>query len=68
VFARDSALWLAPTCASFALPRAASGSSAGGTELAQFAWLTPCRADCSLAAEAALAGVWDLWQLDSRPV
>ena len=73
VFAHaTSALWVSPDLREL---RAAAGGAigqlpAGGTELAQFAWLhSASRGLFALAAgSAALAGVWDLWQLDSRPV
>lgn len=72
VFAHaTSALWVSPELREL---RAAAGGAigqlpAGGAELAQFAWLhSLSRTLFALAAgSAALAAVWDLWQLDARP-
>ncbi len=72
VFAHaTSAVWVAPELR--ALRSAAGGAigqlPAGAGELADFAWLhSLSRGLFAIAAgSAALAGVWDLWQLDARP-
>ena len=72
VFAHaTSAIWVGPELHGL---RVAAGGAigqlpAGGFEVAQFAWLhSLSRALFGLAAgSAALAGVWDLWQLDPKP-
>lgn len=72
VFAHaTSALWVGPELRAI---RGAAGGAighlpAGAGELAEFAWLhSVSRGVFAIAAgSTALAGVWDLWQLDSKP-